>query len=673
MHNQFRRQVLLLFAIVFWILFVLGGYYYFHKQINLEMIAPPVSVLLDVLFVCGFAGLAGGLGCLLLKAEEIPPLERAALQFSLGAGMVSLLWFIFGILGLYRRPIGALVFVIAIPLLWKQALAWYRSFAVISVAWKQAGSLEKTLALLAGVLVIYQMLIALAPPIKWDALAYHLQLPRQYLTAGRLVFTPENPYWGHPQLVEMLYTFAMSFHRAETAALLGWSAGLIFLSGLFGFTNNQLLKIKGEKQAQRAAHQADASSTAGWIAVTAVLAGYTFRFLLGWSYTDLFSALFGLAALIAFFQWLDTARPAWLLWSGLACGLALGTKWTAGVLALGIFTAAFVYRKQGRLTLKTWLLAGLIAFLAITPWLVKNWIITGSPVYPYFIGTPWFDAARIASANLPNDSIIWWQHLLLPFSSTWAGIDSAAGFSADLGPLLLLFAAPGFWLYRRSPKAQTLAILLSFTALGLGVASLRYGHLMQTRLYFSVLTCLALPAGCGWEWLQAQVIQGVRLKRIFGAVTLLVMGLLLWQDSYFINQITPGRVSMGTETQQNYLENTVGFHIRAAQTLESLPAGSHTLLLWEPRGLYLPLTAQADLWIDRWRTDRRELETAPAILARWKSQGFTHLLVYQPGVELIRQQPSQTPSENWKVLQDLFGLLPAPTTIGDQYALYQLP
>jgi 4-amino-4-deoxy-L-arabinose transferase-like glycosyltransferase len=664
MQNTSRRQVLLLFAIIFWILFVLGGYYYFHKPVNIEMIAPPVSALVDLVFVCGFTGLAGGLGRLLLKAEDIPPLERAALQFSVGAGGFSLLWLILGVLGLYHLSLGGLVFVIAFALLWKPALAWYRSFAVLRQAWEQAGGLAKGLAILGGVLVMYQLLIALAPPVKWDALAYHLQLPRQYLAAGRLVFIPENPYWGHPQLVEMLYTFAMSFHRAETAALLGWSAGVIFLLGLMGFTNNQLRQLKGEELV--------CSSSAGWMAMTAVLAGYTFRYLLGWSYTDLFSALFGLAALIAFFYWLDTARPAWLLWAGVACGLALGTKWTAGVLALGIFTAALVFRKQGQLALKTWLLAGILAFLVIVPWLSKNWIATGSPFYPYMIGTTWFDSARLASANLPPESIDWWQHLLLPISTTWAGVDSAAGFSTDLGPLLLLFAAPGFWLYRRSPKIQTFAILLGFTALGLGVASLRYEHLIQTRLYFATLACLAVPAGWGWDWLQSQVIQGVRLRRILSAAALLVMGLLFWQDTYFIGQITPGRVSLGTQTRQAYLENNVGYHIRAAQTLKALPAGSRILMLWEPRGYYTPLNTQADLWIDRWRTDQRELGTAPAILARWKNQGFTHLLVYQPGIELIRPQPGQAPSENWTALQDLLGMLPSSSSIGDNYELYQL-
>ncbi len=676
-----KRSIFLLCLILFWILFVLGGYYYYHKPINLPMIAAPASALLDVLFAALFAGLAGGLGRRLLRAESIPPLERAALQFSLGAGALSLLWFGFGIAGLYRFPLAAPLLIIGLLVLWRDARAWFGQFRSVKAAWDAASPVDKLLAVLAAALVSYQLLLALAPPIKWDALTYHLQLPRQYLAAGRLVFTPENPFWGLPQLVEMLYTFAMAFHRPETAAVLSWSVGVIFLLGLAGFTNNQLAHISGEQPAAPSftdgrisgGHLSTGQMSAGWMSMVAVLAGYTFRYLMGWSYSDLFASLFGLVALVVFFEWLDTGRPAWLLWAGLFCGMTLTVKYTDGVLALGIFTAALVFRRQGRLSFKTWLLAGCIAFLAVAPWLANNWIVTGSPLYPYFFGTSWIDSARIASANPPLETVDWWQHLLLPISTTWTGIDSAPGFAADLGPLLLLFAAPGFWLYRRCARAQTMAIVLAFAALGVGAASLRNGLLMQTRVYSAALACLAVPAGWGWEWLRRQVIEGVRLRRIFNALVILVMGMVFWQDSFFIAQISPGRVSLGTQSAQAYLENTIGDHILAMQALAALPANARILMLWEPRGLYAPSNAQADLWIDRWRTDRRELGSAPAILARWKSQGFTYALFYQPGIDLIRPQPGQPPTANWTVLQDLFKLLPAPVTIANSYLLYPLP
>lgn len=664
MKNQ--KNTLILLLVMLWILLVLGGYYYYHKPISLDMIAPPISAALDVIFTLGFAGLAGGIGRRLLRAAEISGLEQAAVQFTLGASAISLAWLALGLAGAYRFPISAPLLILGLLLLRKDALAWYRAFGELGAAWRQSKTLERFLVLVAAILLLYQLTIALSPAIKWDALTYHLQLPRQYLDAGAFIFVPENPYWGHPQLVELLYTFAMGFHGAQTAAALGWSFSVIFLLGLVGLVNRQLARIQS---AQTPAY------TAGWIAAVAVTAGYTFRYLAGWAYTDLFSALAGLAALIAFFTWIDSRKAAWFLWASLFAGLAMGTKWTSGVLALGLFAVALLHRRRLDLSWKHWLLGGGIVLAAVAPWLIKNMLVTGSPVYPYFIETKYISAARMADDPFAVLSMEWWQFALLPIATTWTGVDSAPGFGADLGPLLLLFALPGFWVYRREVKAQAAALFLIPAGLAMLAAALGYIHLLQTRLYYVLLACLAVPAGWGWEWLQRQVLQGVRLRRILSAVLVLVLALIFWQDTYFMGKLTPLRHILGTQTTQAYLENSVGWHIRAMQTLEGLPSESRILMLWEPRGLYAPANAQADLWIDRWRSDRRELQTAPAIMASWQEQGYTHILIYRPGMDMFRPEEgaSAVPSPNWTVLQDLLRSLDAPQEIGETYWLYQIP
>lgn len=662
MKKKHEQEYLILLLIILWVLFVLGGYYYYHKPINIKMVLPPLSALLDIVFVMAFAGVAGGLGQRLLRAERIPPLERMVMQFALGSGIIGLVWLAFGVLGLYRFPISAPLLIVGIILLRGDIKVWYRQLSILGVAWKRNRGLEKSLAVFSAVQVIYQLFIALAPPTKWDALAYHLQLPREYLAAGKFIFVPENPYWGHPQLVEMLNTLAMSFHHAETAAVLGWGIGILFLIGLFGFTNTQLERVNPDSH----------STTAGWLAVFAVMVGYTFRYLMGWSYTDLYSALYGLCAIITFFAWLDEHEPGWFLWTGLFCGFALGAKWTGGLLPVGLFLAAILFGKRNRLTAKTWLLAGGIVFAAVLPWLAKNMIATGSPIYPYFFGTQWIDAARISASNLPPAKIEWWQNLLVPISTTWAGIDTAPGFSADLGPLLLMFAVPGLWLYRRNEKTQTLVILLTLTGLSIALLGLRFEFLLQTRLYYAMLPALVIPCGWGWEWLQCQVLEEVRLRRVLSAVVLLVCGFSFWQDTYLMANSTPIHYFLGTQTEQSYLENNLGDYIPAMEKLKSLPASSKILMLWEPRGLYAPLNAQADLWIDRWCTDRRELQTTKAILNRWKQEDFSHVIIFKRGIELIRPKPGEASSADWIILQDLLASLPKPSSIGTDYLFYNL-
>ena len=532
MYASRRGPALLLILIIFWLLFVLGGYYYYHKPIRPDMLAAPLQAALDLVIAALFAGLAGAIGLRLVPAKQVPPLERAVMQFAFGAGLIGLAWLGLGALKLYRFPISWPLLALGLLLLRHEARAWYLQLGEIAVFWRQAGRLEKALAFICGWLVLYQLLISLAPPLKWDALSYHLQLPRQYLAAGGVVFIPENPYWGHPQLAEMVFTLGMALHRMETAAVLSWGAGVFFLIGLLGLTGSLFKQLSLSDPTQKTT---SSGADAGWGAVTAVMAGLTFRSLLGWTYSETFGALFGLAGLTAFLSWLQNRQARWFVLACLLSGMAIGTKWTAGVLTLGFFLSAVlacrpVHQNWRELFFRLLLPGGLAVLLVTAPWLIKNTLATGSPTYPYFFPTTWIDAARMESTRYPRPPIEWGLRIFLPITTTWTAVDSAQGFSADPGPLLLLLALPGFWRFRRSLAVQSIGLMLLVASMAIAVASIPFGELLQTRLYAALLGGVGVLAGLGWAWLSGLALEGVRLRRVIGATLLLVMGLALWQD-----------------------------------------------------------------------------------------------------------------------------------------------
>ncbi len=164
-----------------------------------------------------------------------------------------------------------------------------------------------------GLLVVWQAFYALAPPVKWDTLAYHLELPKQYLAEGRYLFLVDNPLWGRSQIVEVLYTWAMSLRGLETATMLAWCFGVVFIVGVFGYVQ-QLV-----------------SASAGVVAVTAIMAGYTFRGMLSWGYVDALVALYGFAVLVLSLSAEESPEKEWFTWVGVFCGLALGVKFTCRV------------------------------------------------------------------------------------------------------------------------------------------------------------------------------------------------------------------------------------------------------------------------------------------------------------------------------------------------------
>ena len=100
--------------------------------------------------------------------------------------------------------------------------------------WQSSDWFGRATGCLALVIFGFTLLTALAPPLKFDALVYHLALPRQYLLAGRMDYVPQIMFWGMPQTAEMLYTWAMSLGGEPAAVVTGWLVGLVALFGLLG-------------------------------------------------------------------------------------------------------------------------------------------------------------------------------------------------------------------------------------------------------------------------------------------------------------------------------------------------------------------------------------------------------------------------------------------------------
>jgi hypothetical protein len=653
------RSLGLVLAVFIWLVLVLAGYYYVHKPVTPLQVLSLGRALLDLILTIALVGLAGGVGRRLLTADSLAPLERFALQAALGLGTLALVWLAVGLLGGYRRFIAWGALVLGLVIFRRETLDWLREFESLKDLWRQTSGFGKALGVGSGLLAGGQLLYALAPPVKWDALMYHLQLPRLYLAAGRFEFVPSNPYWGQPQLSEMLYTWGMALRGNETAAILGWMCMGVLLVGILGSLASRT------------------NSTGAWLAVAALLTGYSFRGMMGWAYADGLAALFGFCVLDGLLAWQERGEDRWFLWVGAFAGFALWIKLTAGILLPLVVAAIFLFRRsdlQGKFRSSALVVS--IALLVFCPWLLLNALATGNPLYPHIWPTGWTSAQRLAyfagQGSSPG-----WQLLWLPLALTWFGVEAGQiegvfNYFTDFGPLLLLFAVPGILMNWKKLPARVSAIWLLGGWIIMALGGL-YSHLLwQSRVYFVLLAAVALAAGYGWYSLSRIYAQGVRLGRILAVAVLLVLGLGLWQDALGLARQTPGAVLLGERSSQDYLEQTLGWYTPAMQALYSLTAGSKTLFLWEPRGLYAPLNAQPDVWIDRWFLDRREIGDYHAILRAWREQGFTHLLVSKLGADFERGQRAELSQDDWLALDDLLSQLPPPADFGGVYQLYAL-
>lgn len=203
----------------------------------------------------------------------------------------------------------------------------------------------------------------------YDVLEYHFAAPREYLEAGCIGYLPHNIYSNFPFNVEMLYLLTFVLRGDPVAAvfvakLLNLALGVLFVAAVW---------LAGREYGPRS----------GIIAATVAASCPFLTYVSGIAYAEngmlLFTAL-ALAALIRTSRAKDGTALRWTAMSGLAAGLACGCKYTAvPMVAIPLALAAVRVAKpriRGCAVLSVCCLAG------FAPWLVKNIVYTGNPVFP---------------------------------------------------------------------------------------------------------------------------------------------------------------------------------------------------------------------------------------------------------------------------------------------------
>lgn len=644
------------------LLAVILAYTYTHKPFSPAELLNLLIAIWRVLICAAILSLGGGSGHFALKRMNDQSLSTAVIQAALGLGIISPAILLLGAFSLNAWILGS-VFVAAYVFLRKDILAWWKSLAACRIYWQAAEGFEKTVAFLSFLILGFSFITALAPPISFDALTYHFAIPKTYLITGRITYLPEIMFWGMPQQTEMLYTLAMRFGGDESAALLGWGIGVLTLAGIFDFTHSKF----GIK--------------AAWAAVACLLAGQTISAALAWGYVEWPMMLYGTGMLIAFSDWKEGKKQSRLVLAGIFAGMALTTKYTAGIMLLAgltIILAEFKGRRPRDVLGDLALFSGAAAAV-MAPWLIKNVLATGNPFYPLIFPAGTMDCLRLHFYQTNPVFGSWGEMLLLPWQATVWGIDGKSGYSASIGPLLLGFSLMAWvgWSARsqKEKDAIRLALIIMIVSLALwAIASRMSGLLIQTRLYASLLPAWAFLAGVGFDALSRQQGAGIRFGRVARALAILVLFFNFFQSGIEFLARGDLNVVAGLESREEYLTKNLGPYQAAMQTINTLPPDSKILMLWEPRGYYCLPRCDSDEIIDRWFHDSRRYGSVQAILESWRLEGYTHLLVHRVGAKFIRQAGSRFfIEEDWAKLENLFSALPSPIEIGGSYQLYPLP
>ena len=633
---------------------ILAGYYAAHKPIAPDNVRAILLTARDLMVAGALVAIGGGIGRRFVPNPHVSQAATLTLQAAFGLAWMGLGALLVGSLGgatpgVARAAILVLGVVFARSA-WRWCMAWRGRVEALAAE----GRAAKAAFAFTGVLLALALLEAAAPPVHFDTLVYHLELPSRFLAQRSFALVAENPYWGLPLMGEALYAWALALGRLQTAAVLGWMATALTLAGVVGLGGSW-------------------AKPAGWVGMLALLGGISLSASPGWGYVDWWAALFAIGLLVALDTHCRVPSRSLALLGGLMAGFACGVKYTAWLVIPAGFLAYCVGQRSRRGLLHAGIFAAAAVMVAL-PWVLKNTLATGAPLYPYLGATEWMLPERqaVVLASVDRPSVL--AGLTAPLAATFLGHEQAPGFASDIGPLLLALL-PGLALlpkHSRTRLAPTAVFLLAGWC-AWAIASLYSGLLIQTRLYFVLLPAWALLAGAGLAGLERTSLGNVRFGRLALALVFLVIGMLTVQQVRQAVNSRPASVVLGEETEDAYLTRRLGTAYLAQRALATLPAKSRVLMLWEPRALYCSPRCLADPWIDRWLIDRRTLESPEAILQAWREGGLTHLLVFETGRAFVAQQDRRYTSEDWQALDRLLQTLTQIEVAGEDYDLYRLP
>jgi hypothetical protein len=339
---------------------------------------------------------------------------------------------------------------------------------------------------------------------------------------------------------------------------------------------------------------------------------------------------------------LQNARVRWLILMGVFGGLALGVKYTAGGLLLGL--GVFVLVSAPRQAIRNGLILGAAALVAFLPWAIKGLLLYQNPIYPFIFGGLSWDAMRAntfstTGTGLLNSGV--WQIPVLPLVATILGVEKGDGFSFTAGPWLLtapLLLLLGWrWLDDRARGLGRVCLLIGLPMLIFWAVMAALSSIgVQTRLMMMAMPVAAVLGALGFYSLSRWPRKPFNVYFVAQALVTLTLIFTLIdviRDTVRM-QVLP--VLTANLSRDAYLDDNLGVYSNAMRQLADLPEGSTVRLMWEPRAYYCPktVTCLPDILFDYWpHTLREEGKTSDEVFQDWKDAGDDYLLVFDLGYE----------------------------------------
>jgi hypothetical protein len=345
-----------------------------------------------------------------------------------------------------------------------------------------------------------------------------------------------------------------------------------------------------------------------------------------------------------------------LVLGGVILGLAAGVKHLAvpyglALVPLTVLVAIGVAGPRPADVARLLGCVGLAALAAWSPWLLKNWLLLGAPLFPLFTPVqvePWLASLygnSLPSATLDPAVFRFHEQYRVPFNLAdfffrpWKLTPDALGAFSVPNPALILAPVALVSSQRRA------AIAIAFPAVGyLGLLLLSSRGYVNLRYFAPVvlpLTALAAAA-------LARVAGG--LGRMGGtAAWTLVLVLCIPGAGALASHMAiarSGGVLIGRDSRTDFLERfwETSSHMRAVRwTKTHVTDREKILLLFDGRGYYFDVPVVQDVVLRNWAY----LRSAPHQPNCLQGLGVTHVLVNDAAINYFRRRGARLETLGW--------------------------
>ena len=628
MFNKYKKKIKVIFLLI-WSIFVFIYFFRHFPIIHLFEVALNIFTLLLVFLF--FLSL-GRYVLKHFKTKWNSFAEELCFSYSTGSGIFIFIIIILAYIKLLYEIAVISLFLIIFILIYKEAkhfiITAYNNFSKFLSAKKTYE--EKVFISFTFSIIALTLLAALTPPFFYDALSYHLAVPQKYLANHGFTFLTLNYFSNFPANLGMLFTLGLSLSGGLLAKLLSWMYAPLTALAVYSFSQSFWEKRTG------------ILSTAVFISIPGIMILSTLTSI------DLAVTFYSFMSLYSLFYWFKFSQKRWFILSGIFCGMAIGTKYTAilvSFLTLEIILFIHLYfieKKPFRNGLKHCILFGIIVLICFSPWLIKNTIYTNNPIHPFSyslsasknseindysqvmkrIGNPvhkWFYSYKNNRGTLS-------EGIKLILTSPWKITMTTNGAAGKTG-IIFLLGLPFLLFLRKIPLITRYLLFFSASVFILWILFLPW----MLRFAFPLFPALSITIAYTFNELK----KSNKLKNLINTSIIIIITyhlFLFFSETFII--LNPFSYLLGNQTKKEFLaSHGVNYYPVVEWANNMLPKSSKILFVGELRGFYCKRDYILHVGIDG--VDKEKLilrnlikksDAPDDILRELNNLGITHIL-----------------------------------------------